>query len=237
VRSRSPAPAPVLAPVLASLALMAVSAMVAVAQVPGGAHAPVPARVCSGPAAPWLGLEVGAVGYEVTDRSRGLEWGVAGGLRAGATSFRAGYHRIHLTGASATPHAVRAMARRGLLDIGPATLCATVHGGGSHFVAGDDRATVLAGGVGLEASGTLMAGVVAVTPFVEARGLGARSQATILGVSDDATGFSLGVDGGAEAALGRARVRLAGSLEGLAPGLGITPYAGRAVRLTVAYLF
>lgn len=177
------------------------------------------------------------MGYDVAGGSRGLEWGVVGGLVFGPTSLRAGYHRIHLEHAAATPHAVRVVAQRRLLDVGPLSVCAGLHAAGSRFDTGEDRGTVLAGGLGLGLSAPVTVGGTAVTSFLEGRGLGARSHATILGVSTEETGFSLGLEAGAAVAVGRARIRVAGALDGFAPGLGVTPYPAQAVRVTVAYLF
>jgi hypothetical protein len=199
--------------------------------------APLAGQPCAAAERRSIGLEAGAVSYEVAGGTSGLEWGVVGGLAFGFTSVRAGYHRSHLTDAAATPHAVRVVAQQRLLDVGPLSVCAGVHAAGSRFDTGEDRATVLAGGLGLAVSAPVVLGGTEVTSFLEGRGLGARSQATILGLTTEETGFSLGLEAGATAAVGRAWIRVSGALDGFAPGLGITPYPGRAMRVAVAYRF
>lgn len=199
--------------------------------------APAAGQSCAPGDGAWVGLEAGAVHHDVAGGTGGLEWGVGAGIGSRLAAARVSVYRTELSGAPATPTTVRLAAHRSVLELGAWRLCATLHAAGSRFTTESDRGSVLAGGAGMGVARALVLAGIPVTPFLEGRGLGARSEATILDMDTEATGFSLGVEAGAAAALGRALIRVTGSLDGFAPGLGATPYPARALRLGLAYRF
>jgi hypothetical protein len=193
------------------------------------------AQGCQAFPAGWgAGLEVGGVRHDVAGGVSGIEWGPDLMHAGGRVSARLGYRRVDL-GRRVTPHVVRGSVSTGLGSLLGARLCATVHGGGTRFSGDGDSGTVLAAGAGLAVAGRTRVGETPVFPYLELRGLGARSAGTVLDVSVEGTGLSLGLEAGARVRRGRLGLRAAASLDGFAGGLGVTPYAGRSLRVGADY--
>jgi hypothetical protein len=197
--------------------------------------APAAAERCEGAPTGWgAGVEVAGVRHDVAGGVSGIEWGPDLVHAGGRVSARLGYRRVELD-RRVTPHVVRGSVSMGLGSLLGARLCATLHGGGTRFSADGDSGTVLAGGAGLAVVGRTRVGETPVFPFLEVRGLGARSAGTVLDMSAEGTGLSLGLEAGARARLGRVGLRAAASLDGFAGGLGVTPYPGRSLRFGADY--
>jgi hypothetical protein len=203
--------------------------------------APAAGQWCVGrPGSPaWVaGFEGGGVEYDLGSGVRGIEWGPELAHIRSRVAIAVGYRRVELvdlTEAQVTPHFGRGSLSVRMGSIGGVAVCATAHGGGSRFEAAGDDGTVMVGGLGLALAGRTIFDETPLHPFVEVRGLAARSTAEVLGVAIDEAGYSVGVEAGITAYLGRAAVRLTGSLDGFAPGLGLTPYASRAIRLGIGF--
>jgi opacity protein-like surface antigen len=195
------------------------------------------AQACGPGAGGWVGVEAGRVGYDVAGGITGYEWGADAGIGTRSLAARLGYRRLDLEDSGVTPHLLRASLRSALPVAGGWRLCLAAHGGGSVFAGDAGDGTVVGGGVGLGIGHDLSVGQVLVVPFVEARGLAARSTGTVLGLDTDATGLSLGVEGGAIAHAGRLHVQATASLDGFAAGLGVTPFPASAIRLGLGYRF
>jgi hypothetical protein len=185
----------------------------------------------------WTGLEAGRVGYDVAGGITGYEWGADMGVDGISVAWHVGYRRVELDDSDVTPQLLRASLRYALPREDRWRVCLAAHGGASRFSGESGEGTVLAGGGGLAVSRALLIGDVLVAPFLEARGLAARSTGTALDVDTDAGGMSLGVAGGAVAHVGRANISASGSRDGFAGGLGVTPYPAWALRLGVGYRF
>jgi hypothetical protein len=183
------------------------------------------------------GLEAGAVRYDVAGGLTGVEWGPDAVIAGARLTARAGYRRIDLRDGGPTPHVVRGTLRSALASVLGMPVCAAIHGGGSRFSGDGDEGTVLAGGAGAGTVRQVMLAGARVLPFLEVRGLAATSSGTILGVTIDGSGLSLGIEAGATARVGRVQVRGSGSLDGFAPALGVTPYPARALRFGLEYGF
>lgn len=212
---------------------LAVSTLLLVAS-PG----PTSAQSCTTASAGWsAGPVAGAVEYDVAEGLSGVDWGVEVGQGGDRLATRIGYGRVELSNGRVTPQVVRGSARGPVAEIRGVQLCVAVHGGGSRFASDDDHATTLAGGLGLGLAGRTVLGTTPVVPYLEVRGLGARTSGEVLDLSLEGTGWSVGAEAGAVAGFGRVELRVSGSLDGLAAGLGVTPYAARALRLGAAYIF
>lgn len=184
-----------------------------------------------------LALEAGAVGYDVADGISGVGWGVDGIMTPGRVSVELGYRRITLRQSTTSPDLLRGAVRAPVMRVGGWSVCGVVHAGGSRYVADAGRGSVLAGGLGLALARPITAWGTTVLPHAEVRGLGARASGTVLDIEMDGSGLSLGVEAGASVPVGRVVLRLAGSMDGFASGLGVTPYPARALRLAVGYRF
>lgn len=185
----------------------------------------------------WAAPAGGVVHYEVAGGVDGQEWGLDAGAGSTAIRFDVGYRRIELDGARATPHVIRARVGYGLPVGGGWSLCFNGHGGGSRFTSDPDDGTVVAGGVGVELARTGADDDARLIPFIETRGLAARSSGTILGVDLEADGLAAGIEAGLILRMGRAHLRGSGAFDGFAAGLGVTPYPTRAFRLGLGYHF
>jgi opacity protein-like surface antigen len=195
------------------------------------------AQACGPGPGGWVGVEAGRVGYDVAGGITGYEWGADAGIGTRSLAARLGYRRVDLEESGVTPHLLRAALRSALPAGGGWRFCLAAHGGGSLFSGDAGEGTVVAGGVGLGIAYDLRVDQVLVVPFVEARGLAARSTGTVLGLDTDATGLSLGVEGGAIAHVGRLHIQATASLDGFAAGLGVTPFPASAIRLGLGYRF
>jgi hypothetical protein len=184
-----------------------------------------------------LAMEASAIEYGVAGGVSGVAWGLDATMGSGRVSGQVGYQRITLRRTTTSPHALRASLRMPVAVVGGWSLCGVGHAGGTRWVADAGQGTVLAGGIGLSLYRAVAIGGATVVPFDEARGLGARGTGTALDVDMDATGLSFGVEAGASIPLGRLELRLTGSMDGFAAGLGVTPYPDRSLRVAMGYRF
>lgn len=178
---------------------------------------------------------VGTAEYEMTGGVSGLMLG--GDLQlAPGPELRLGYRTVDLGGAG-RPHIGRATVALPLsLPLPLVAVCLTGHGAVARTEVEPDAVTSVAGGAGLRLALPLVDrnGVI---PFVELRGLAARTRGTALGLDVEADGLSLGVHGGIQLVLGPLTGRLAGSMDGFDPGLGPTPYPAWSAELGVGLAF
>lgn len=211
--------------------------LLGLALVLGLAPAAAAGQSCGAPAGAWAGLEAGRVGYDVAGGITGYEWGADAGIEGGAVTGQVGYRRVELDDGDVTPQLLRASLGYALPVPGRWQVCLAAHGGGSRFSGEWGEGTVLAGGGGLAVSRALVIDDILVVPFLEARGLTARSTGTALGVDTESSGLSLGVAGGAVGHVGRLHISASGSRDGFAGGLGVTPYPAWALRVGAGYRF
>jgi hypothetical protein len=181
-----------------------------------------------------IGVAGGAFRYDVAGAMTGTEWGPEAGLASRLVTFRASYGQLDLDGSEIAPHVVRGSLRISSDAESALSLCLAAHGGATWFAAGDEVATALVGGVGMGAAVRTMVGRSQVVTFVEIRGLAGRTTGELLDMDVEASGMAVGFEGGARLRVGRLELRATGSLDGLAPGLGVTPYPARAVRVAGA---
>jgi hypothetical protein len=178
------------------------------------------------------------VRYRAAGGLDGVELGADVGAHPGPFALTAGYRTLDLESGRTRPHVGRAAARVRLFRLEDWEACGALHGGGSHFSDGEDRATVMAGGAGIRLvhlparSGRNM-----VAPFVEVRGLAASATGKILGLDTAGQGLSIGGEAGLWVMWGRLSLQASGALDGLAPALGVTPYPASAARLAVGFRF
>lgn len=196
------------------------------------------AQVCTGAGtgvsiAPVAGL----VHYEFGDGTDGVELGAE--LRWRGSRAEAALHpyRVSVDGALTSPLGIRGGVSIRVLEILGVTTCADLMGGATGFAWEGDSGLTVAGGSGLTMATTLSLGAAAVTPYLGARGLAAATSGEILGLDVDASGGSVGLEGGATVTAGRLDLRASVALDGFAGGLGATPYPGRAARLAVGWRF
>ncbi len=194
------------------------------------------AQVC-GPTGLAVGGSVAAVRYDMAGGVSGTE--VDARLRgsAGSLGIEVAYGRLLLQQGVADPNVARVTVRAPLASLLGLHFCFAGHGATSWFSANGDDGRVLAGGVGLVARLPLPLGGVRLTPFVEGRALAAHSSGSILGLDASATGESLGGEAGADLVLGHLLVRGGAAFDGLAGGLGATPYPTHAFRIEAVYRF
>jgi hypothetical protein len=195
------------------------------------------AQTCTLANGVWAGPEVGVVSHDIGPRVDGAEVGLSAGVGSRRTTAQINVNRTELSDATGSPTALRATMERHIVTVRSWSVCGTGHAAASRFVAGEDSGDVLAGGLGISLARPFVLGGAPLRAFVEGRGLGARSQATILDTPTESTGLSAGWEAGVSAALGPVRFRVAGSMDGFAPGLGATPYPARALRLGIVYRF
>jgi hypothetical protein len=212
---------------------LALTLALAAALAPAGGAA----QACDPAPGGWVGLEAGRVTYDVAGGLSGFEWGADAGIGTRTVTARLGYRRVELEGSEVTPHLVRLSLRRTIPVGGGWRICLSALGGGSRFSAEAGDGSVVAGGAGVGIAHGLIIDQVRVVPFLELRGLTARSTGTVLDLDTDASGLSLGAEGGATAYAGRLHIRVTGSLDGFAAGLGVTPYPASAVRVGRGYRF
>jgi hypothetical protein len=196
-----------------------------------------PAQGCGPGPGFWTGAGGGVVQYDVAGGIDGFEYGVDAGLGSRGVRFEIGVRQISLEHAAATPTAVRGALRYGVPGDNGWNFCLVGHGGASRFTAEGDEATAMVWGGGIELTRASVPSYVRFIPFIEARGLMARSTGTLLGLEVEEDGRSFGVEAGAIFRLDRVQLRASGSLDGLAEGLGVTPYPNRAVRVGLLYRF
>jgi hypothetical protein len=185
----------------------------------------------------WTGAGAGLVQYDVAGGIDGFEYGVDAGLGSRAVRFEVGVRQTSLEHATATPTTVRGALRYGVSGDSGWNFCLVGHGGASRFTADEDEATVAVWGGGIELARASAPSYVRFIPFIEARGLMARSTGTLLGLEVEEEGRSFGVEAGAIFRLDRVQIRASASVDGLAEGLGVTPYPNRAVRVGLLYRF
>ncbi len=184
-----------------------------------------------------LGAAGGAVEYDVAGGLTGWEWGPDVSHRGDRVTVGLGYRRLEIGSGNVTPHVVRASAHARLASVTGLTVGFVAHGGGSRFVAGADRGEVTTGGAGIRVARRSGSAGPSLLPFVEVRGLFAASRGQVIGEAMDANGSSLGVETGATLVVRRMEVWVAGSMDPLASGLGVPPYATRGLRAGLGYRF
>lgn len=213
------------------------AALIAVMLMIGGGSAGVTAQSCGlvphGVAAGGTG---GIAAYEAAGGLRGAVVGVQAGAGTDGGSFQGSYRTLRLD--REDPQMVRLAGTVPLLvPLGAVTLCVVGHGAVSRLAVSGEANTVLAAGGGLRLARPLaIAGVTAVS-YGEVRALGARSGGRLLGVDMEARGLALGGEAGLRAVYGPVTVMATASLDGFAPGLGLTPYPSRAVELGIGVHF
>lgn len=187
---------------------------------------------CAIPAGGLVSVEAGFVRYDVADRQTGVEWGGDVGLGSREVAFRAGYRRIEFDNGVA-PDVVRASLHGRLGVVDGWHHCIVAYGGASRFETDADDGLVLAGGVGFATAYPL--GRTGIVPFIEVRGLAARTTGTILDTDIEESGLSVGLEAGLSVYRGRVQLRAAGSMDGFSPALGVTPYPTQAIRLVMGF--
>ncbi len=178
----------------------------------------------------------GWVHYDLGAGVDGYSAGADLALAAGPVALRAGYRRMLLEG-DTDPDVLRLALALPVVRVLGVDVCATGYAGGARFAIADDSGLALAGGLGVTLAVSRPVGPAGIAPFVTVRGLGAQTTGTVLGFDLDASGLSLGVEGGLAAVLGPFDLRLTGSLDGFDSGLGTTPYPARSVELAVGLGF
>lgn len=180
----------------------------------------------------------GAARYAVADGLSGPSLGADATLALPVLSLRASYRRVLLADATPDPDIGRlAVAARLPLKVPWFTICGTGHAGVAALPLDGEATTVMAGGLGLLVARAFPVELGRLVPFLEVRGLAARTAGTVFGVEIDATGLSLGVEGGVRAVFGPLTLRLSGSADGFDDGLGLTPYPAAAGEVGVGLRF
>jgi hypothetical protein len=193
-------------------------------------------QTCGAVGAGVLSLHVAGVHHAAAGGVRGVEVGPAGEAAVGSARLGLEAFRTELETGDASPMGVRGTARIPMAGAAGWLLCTAAHGGATRTSADAGSTLVVAAGVGVGVFGPEL-GAFRVRPHIEARGLGARTSGSILGMDAAGTGFSAGATAGATTIFDRVLISLAGSVDGFAGGLGVTPYPGRALRLGVGYRF
>lgn len=179
----------------------------------------------------------GLVHYEFGDGTDGLELGAELRWRGSRAEAVLHPYRVSVDGALTSPLGIRSGVSIRVLEVLGVTTCANLMGGAARFAWEGDSGLTVAGGAGLSIATTLSLGSAALTPYVGTRGLAAATSGEVLGLEVEASGGSVGLEGGARVAAGRLDVRASVALDGFAGGLGATPYPGRAARLAVGWRF
>lgn len=184
------------------------------------------------------GVEVGAgtASYDIGDGVSGPTFGVGAAVAAGASGARLDFMRAGL--GDPNPDIIRGAAAIRLFPLpGGTAVCATWQGGSAFLDVDGERSSVVAGGLGLRFARAAAPGALRLEPYVEVRGLAARSAGTILGVEVAASGLAVGVEGGLSARIGRVTAALSAALDGFDGGMGITPYPSAAVQAVLGVRF
>lgn len=181
------------------------------------------AQSCAPGDGPGLAATAGAAYWRVVGGLSGPAVGLHGTLAPKGVPLEVGYRRVLLDGPDVDIGRLAAALPLPLRPVG-IRLCATGHAGAARLPVDPDAALVLAAGVGLRAAGTIGVGAGRLVPYAEIRGLAARSTGRLFGIDVDASGLAVGGEGGVRATFGRWTVRVAGSVDGLDDGLGVTPY-------------
>ncbi len=121
--------------------------------------------------------------------------------------------------------------------IGGFGLCLTGHVGGSWLPTDQGDVAAVGAGGGLRLVRPLGGGALRTVPFVEVRGLFGSTTGNLGGVGVDGSARSVGGVAGLSTRLGPALVRVAGSIDHLPAGLGVTPYPTWAAHLSVGVPF
>ncbi len=174
-----------------------------------------------------------AVHYDMAGGVSGTEVGAVVRMAGAGLALEGLYGRLLLSDGRPEPDVVRVVVRAPLASVLGVHFCAVAHGGATRFSVERADGRVVAGGVGLSARRT----IGRLTPFGEVRALAAKSSGAILDVDASASGQAIGGDAGAELDLGHLQLRGSASFDGLAAGLGATPYPTRAIRLELLYRF
>lgn len=213
------------------------AAAIAVLLMVGGGSAGAAAQSCGlVPHGVAAGVTGGIAAYEAAGGLRGTVVGVRAGAGTDRGSFHGSYRRIRLD--REDPQMGRLAGTVPLpVPLGAVTLCAVGHGGVSRLTVSGEANTVLAAGVGLRLARPLAVSGVTAVPYGELRALGARSGGRLLGVEMEARGLALGGEAGVRAVYGPITVMATASLDGFAPGLGLTPYPSRAAELGIGVRF
>lgn len=181
-----------------------------------------------------IALAGGGVHYDLGAGLSGASAGADLTLRTGLVTVRAGYRHMLLEGDAVDPDAVRLTGAIPVMGLGGVTLCGTGYAAGSRFAVDDDSGIALVGGLGVTLAVPVGDGV---TPFLTVRGLGAQTTGTTMGIDVDATGLSLGVEGGVTANLGPFGLALMAAVDGFDGGLGATPFPAQSLELAIGYRF
>lgn len=201
-----------------------------------GAAAPAVAQECSTGDAAVL-LSVGHVSWPLAGggHSRGVESGAGGAYALGRTTVSGSLFYTVPDAGRARPLGARLRLERPLLELAGVTLCGGLLGGGSAARDGEDEAWTAAGGAVVGVTRRLSIARLSISPWVGARGLGARTSGEILGEPFVTTGLSLGVGAGVGVSSGRAVGALRVTADGFDAALGATPYPSLALRLVAGW--
>lgn len=201
-----------------------------------GAVAPAVAQECATDDAAVL-LSIAAVSWPLAGggHSRGVESAAGGTHVLGTTAVSGSLFYTMPNAGRVHPLGARLRLERPLLELAGVTLCGGLLGGGSAARDGEDGAWTAAGGAVVGVTRRLSTARLSISPWVGARGLGARTSGEILGESFVTSGLSLGVEAGVGVSSGRAVGALRVTADGFAAALGATPYPSLAVRLVAGW--
>ncbi|MBW3554103.1 MAG: hypothetical protein KY466_11355 [Gemmatimonadetes bacterium] len=200
------------------------------------AAAPAVAQACSTGEAAVL-FSIGHVSWPLAGggHSRGMESGAGGAYALGSTAVSGSLFYTMPNAGRARPLGARLRLERPLLELAGVTLCGGLLGGGSAARDGEDGAWTAAGGAVVGLTRRLSTARLSISPWVGARGLGARTNGDILGESFVTSGLSLGVEAGVGVSSGRAVGALRVTADRFDAALGATPYPSLAVRLVAGW--
>ena len=181
---------------------------------------------------PSVSGSAGFARYALNGGTLGATVGVEGAFGLGPLAIEAGYEKLLLEGDGSDPDVIRGAGVVPVVEFDGVQLCAAAHVGASRVSFSGESGAVLAGGIGVR-----LASAGGIRPYVEVRGLGARSVGTILGLPLEAAGISVGLETGAALDLGPVTARLTGTWDGFDDGLGTTPYPTNTAALSLHYRF